>query len=224
MAGASGIDHKDHALAPGHKPCRVPLLPLVPHPRLGVLAKDIVLPAVDFLLYSHGFAERSERPEGPDWSLMPILMNADNHRVQFTNRLAYCYGDLNQLLVFVQAQRYLPEHADRYQNLIDQLQPRVCALRTTEETGIDDAHFCHGACGVAVIFDSLFRYTRDGAYQVAYQYWIEQTHRFLASDIAEAKYASKEASLLEGFSGIGLVLLSDQAEDHLPWPELFLLS
>ncbi|MFK7921911.1 MAG: lanthionine synthetase LanC family protein [Bacteroidia bacterium] len=223
IGGGKGTSY-DLGLAHGLCGLCLTILPLIEQPMFRALARDIVSPAIDFLLYSFDLVERSDSSlTGPQWSIFPILVGSDDHKPELTNRLAYCYGDLNPLLVLVMAQRYLPERADQLQKVITRLQERVCVLQTTAETGIDDAHFCHGASGVALIFQSLYRLTGDTLYQAAYQYWIDQTFHYLRKDISKAQYAGNEASLLEGFSGIGLVLLSHEAETYLPWPELFLL-
>ena len=144
-----------------------------------------------------------------------------NQEVVRINRLAWCYGDLNQVLLLYTLGDKLQD--ERYFSIANRIGLQCVARQTEMATLCVDTHFCHGTSGLAQFYKSLYRLSNNWLYKNAYQYWIEKTVEYLDQELTEKKYAQNPASLLEGFTGVAMVLvdyLSNQASD---WSRLFLL-
>ena len=87
----------------------------------------------------------------------------------------------------------------------------------------NDAHFCHGAAGVAQCFRALHRHLPTDELWVAYQTWIDITLNQMDDDLENGIYVGKEIGLLEGMVGVALTLLSAISEDDLRWDKALLL-
>jgi lantibiotic modifying enzyme len=86
-----------------------------------------------------------------------------------------------------------------------------------------DAHFCHGASGLAHFYKVIYAHTGDERHHQAASYWIGETLRYLNTELKNDYYKNKETDLLNGLPGISLVLLSFTAEKELAWGRAFLL-
>lgn len=132
-----------------------------------------------------------------------------------SSRLAWCYGDLGVGIILYQAGISFGK-----KKLVDfslELFIHSSKRRTTDETLVFDAGVCHGAAGVAHIYNKMWHYTRNGIFKEACEYWIQKTLEFSihADGIAGfmtynpvKKVYKKETCLLDGAAGIGLVLMS----------------
>lgn len=148
----------------------------------------------------------------------------------FKSRLAWCYGDLGVGLALWHAGRTVDNKEWEKKGMEVLL---YSAKRLTQsETAVMDAGICHGSAGIAMIYRRLYIETGNSVFSKATDYWIEQTLNFSQSEDVLSDYmpyrndGTKEYSynLLEGISGIGLVILDRLNDENQKWDEIFLIS
>ncbi|MCD7938422.1 MAG: lanthionine synthetase C family protein [Tannerellaceae bacterium] len=179
---------------------------------------DLLTGCVQYLL--------SQKFKEPAVSVFPAEFLED----PIPSRLAWCYGDLGVALAVYYAGKAL--------NRTDWIEEGTGILRATtkrirpEETLVNDAGICHGAAGIAMIYNRMYIETGEECFLQATEYWINQTLQFDVHADGLAGYKThfnkkrkvNDCSLLTGITGIGLVLLSYVKRDRQEWDELFLLS
>ncbi|PKV51613.1 lanthionine synthetase-like protein [Aquimarina sp. MAR_2010_214] len=161
----------------------------------------------------------------PNW-----IINEDV--VDNNSRLAWCYGDLGIGISIYRAGKILGD---------TQISDEAIAIlkystqrRDIEEAGVLDAGLCHGAYGILLIYNYLYKKTNDVAFKEASDFWAQKA---LDMAIHEQGYAGymvwrgaeeekwkNEVSLLEGVAGIGLSIISYLAPFETKWDECLLIS
>ncbi len=192
------------------------------------LSVELLNKSIHFLL--------SNRNESTCISSFPVGVNKisnDNYFNSNNNsRLSWCYGDLGLSIALWQAGEALNDETIKQEAI------NICIhttkLRTYEDTRIVDAGICHGSAGVAHIYNRMFRYTGKQEFKIACDYWIEETLKMATFKDGLAGYKSYKGvneewinsySLLEGVSGIGLVLQNHLHPEIEPtWDRCLLLS
>lgn len=131
------------------------------------------------------------------------------------SRLAWCYGDISTGYVLHQAGRWLDDA--KAAHLAKNILLQSTVRRTPAQTGVRDACVCHGAAGLAHLYNRLWHSCREPAFKEACDYWVQQTLAFAVHPDAPPgfkKYQPATATyvydpgLLDGLAGIGLSLLS----------------
>lgn len=148
------------------------------------------------------------------------------------SRLAWCQGDLGVALALLHASRALGRADWREEAVIALL---AAVRRTPESSGAVDGGLCHGALGLALLFDRLARETNEPAARRAAAAWLRRglamrldgaprwafrTQYGLAS--GERRMVLRPG-LLNGVAGALLGLASILGAPS-PWEELLLLS
>ena len=143
-------------------------------------------------------------------------------------RAAWCYGDPGIAGVLLNAAR-LVGYADleREANAIG----LRAAVRPREASGVEDAAFCHGAAGLAHIFNRLHQSTGNDRFADSSRYWYDvvlQMHRpgegvggFLAKSPLGLE---ADAGFLTGAAGIALCLLGATTDLDPGWDRSLLLT
>lgn len=155
------------------------------------------------------------------FSFFPVSMQEQSQSVDCVNRIAWCYGDLNQCLLLYRVAGVLDD--DKYHNVADLVGLSSIMRVTPEATLCNDSHFCHGASGIAEMYRALYSLRPLPAYEEAYHMWIRKTIEFLKSELEKGAYINKETELLEGLVGPALTLLSFVSGKQLDWQRFFLL-
>ena len=170
----------------------------------------------------------SARFEHPDMSLYPYEMN-NHEKGKDSKRVAWCYGDLMIGYFFLWAGMSLQN--DTYLNEANDILEYSAKRRDLVKVACNDPMICHGSGGVAHIFGRIYEKTNKAIYQETQEYWMDVTLSFLEkSDFKDIYYdfgsESTEVrhSLLEGTSGIGLVLISYLQPDLKDWDASLLFS
>lgn len=134
------------------------------------------------------------------------------------SRLAWCYGDLSIALAFWNAGKNLKQEVWKQKAI--EIMLHSAKRKDLKENGIVDASICHGTAGVAHIFNYFFKQTKIEEFDHARWYWLEQTLQMKKFDDGLAGFKTLQGNgwqsdlgLLEGISGIGLVLLEFLNED-----------
>jgi len=130
-------------------------------------------------------------------------------------RLAWCYGDPGVAITLLAAARTTGDAALEAEALA---MGHAMAARPVETSGVRDAGICHGAAGVAHIFNRMYQATGDEVLGDAARGWIE---RLLAmADPMDG--GVRDASVLMGTTGVGLVLLAATTEVEPAWDRAIL--
>lgn len=171
------------------------------------------------------------RPEGSlsrfsAW-LAPDTDGADS-------RLAWCYGDLGIMSVLRQVARRTGRHD--WQGFADELLNH-CLAWPLDRTGIGDAPLCHGAAGVAHIFNRIYQTEGDPRCLDAALRWYQRTMSFRKNGTGVGGFSSltrpdplgphvweASSAFLDGAAGVGLALLAAVTPIEPEWDRMLLLS
>ncbi len=163
-------------------------------------------------------------------SLYPSVVEKGK-KIEYNSRLAWCYGDLGIAIAFWQAGKILSNELWKKEAI--EIMIHASTRKDLKKNKIVDAGFCHGTSGVAHIFNRFYKETKLEIFNKARNYWLEQTFIILKENKVE-NFKSwqgdngwvKDNGLLEGVSGIGLVLLGFLTNEisDLNWDKCVLLN
>ena len=149
-------------------------------------------------------------------------------------RIAWCYGDPGVAAALLVAARGAGEPAWERAALETALS---AAARPLDASGVQDAGLCHGAAGVAHLFQRMYQMTGEERLAEAARRWFEKTLAFRnpgqgvggfqswASGSSSGNQAWRDdPGLLEGAAGVGLSLLGAVSTVEPEWDRLFLAS
>jgi lantibiotic modifying enzyme len=148
-------------------------------------------------------------------------------------RCAWCYGDPGIAAALLLAARGVD--AAGWEQAAVALACRA-AERPPEKTGVRDAGFCHGAAGLAHIYNRMYQATGEPKLGRAAVYWLERTldfYRLARHDGGSWVQGGKDPAeggpwtgigLLEGAAGVALVLLAATTSVEPLWDRMFLVS
>jgi hypothetical protein len=150
------------------------------------------------------------------------------------SRMAWCYGDLGILSVLSQVSSRTGR--SDWQMVAEELLNH-CLAWPDDKTGIQDAPLCHGAAGVAHIFNRLYQTSHDRRCLEAALLWYERTLAFRKvgtgvggfstlsrAGVGGAAVWQARPAFLDGALGIALALLAAVAPIEPCWDRLLLLS
>lgn len=143
-----------------------------------------------------------------------LINGAANDELE--SRLGWCYGDLSICISLWIAGSALKN--DEIKNEAVNICLSTLNRKNRAETNINEATICHGAAGVAHIYNRMYKYTNRIEFKEAANFWIQETLKIsgLKND--------KSFGLLGGMAGTGLVLLSYYSEEEPHWDRCLLLS
>lgn len=147
------------------------------------------------------------------------------------SRLGWCYGDLGAIYVLSRANQIIKlTEVDAY---ISEVSEFEASRKDLMENEIADAGFCHGASGVAHLFNKLYKLTKNENYEASAKYWYDVTLKMDIYHDGLAGYKSyrsvpkpaliNDPSLIEGVTGVGLSLISYVTDMKYKWDEIFLV-
>ena len=216
----------DINLGVAHGQCGLLLVLLKIH-EAGLLQAEIRELVTAMLTYLLGLQLPPEPAQGYS-SYFPATINDavpitdPLNRAKYTNRMGWCYGDLNVVLVLYQAARIL--HLPQLLPLADEVGRHTCHRRTQEESGIKNAHFCHGSTSLVACYNALARERLLPCYAEAKAYWLARTIDYLDQEYLNYSLTDQHApGLLMGLPGILLVLATELLDAPTSWEQLFLL-
>jgi lantibiotic modifying enzyme len=163
-------------------------------------------------------------------SLYPstIIENQTSHQ---SSRLGWCYGDLGIASTIWLAGKALKNEVWK-QEAID-IMLYACDRKNLHANNVIDAGICHGTAGIAHFFNRFYWETRMPIFKETASYWIDETLKMATFKDGLAGYKAwhgenkswvNEYGLLEGISGIGLVLFSHISDEEPTWDKCLLLS
>lgn len=148
-------------------------------------------------------------------------------------RLAWCYGDPGVAAALLAAARALGR-ADLERAAL--ATAHVAARRTLESSQVVDSGLCHGAAGVAHVFNRLHQATGDAACRDAALVWFRRCLTRVSDRPHIAGFATfsferdhggewvEDAGLLTGAAGTGLALLAAISDRDPEWDRFLLLD
>jgi lantibiotic modifying enzyme len=150
-------------------------------------------------------------------------------------RSAWCYGDPGIAAALLLAARGAGDAS--WEQTAVALACRA-AQRPAPETGVVNANFCHGAAGLAHLYNRMYQATGEPKLGRAAVYWLERTLGFyrLAREAGGTWVqgnwdpAQRELwtwtgiELVEGAAGVALVLLAAATSVEPTWDRMFLVS
>jgi lantibiotic modifying enzyme len=150
-------------------------------------------------------------------------------------RCAWCYGDPGIAAALLIAARGVGDAG--WEQAAVALACRA-AERPPSETGVVNASFCHGAAGLAHLYNRMYQATGEPKLGRAALYWIERTLDFYrrARDNAGAwvrgnwepgqreRWTWTGVDLADGAAGVALVLLAAATSVEPTWDSMFLVS
>jgi lantibiotic modifying enzyme len=147
-------------------------------------------------------------------------------------RLSWCYNDLGISMSLLQAGRI-------FNNEIWKNEAIETLLETTKiiemkEAGVMDSCLCHGATGIAHIYNRAYNYTDIVQFRESAMYWFEKSLKIAVYEdgLAGFKYYRtpeygglfNSYGFLEGIAGIGLAMISAVSGIESAWDNALLLS
>lgn len=150
-------------------------------------------------------------------------------------RLAWCYGDAGLAAALFCAARAVREKSWEEEALSIM---RRAASRPFAEAGVRDAGICHGAAGIAHIFNRFYQATHENIFKEAAVKWFEKVLEMrvhqedgvagfaayhLEDDLQTPRWEA-EPGLLEGATGIALTLLAALTYIEPNWDRMLLLT
>jgi lantibiotic biosynthesis protein len=147
-------------------------------------------------------------------------------------RAAWCYGDPGIAAALLIAARGAGEPA--WEEAARRF-ARAAAVRPMDGCGVEDAGFCHGAAGLAHVFNRLYQATGDAVLRGAAERWFLRTLDLREPGLGIAAYRAyrreqipaawvDDPTLLTGATGIALVLHAATSAEDPSWDRLLLVS
>ncbi|MBT2620618.1 lanthionine synthetase C family protein [Chryseobacterium sp. ISL-6] len=131
------------------------------------------------------------------------------------SRLSWCYGDLGIAIMLRKSSEIFNQTA--WEEKSREILEFSTTRKNSKETTIVDAGICHGSSGVALIFYNEYLKTNNEHYAKTAQFWLDRTLEYYKEDpehFSKVCYDTitgnymANPSILDGTSGVGLVLLS----------------
>lgn len=148
-------------------------------------------------------------------------------------RTAWCYGDLGVAAVLLSAAQSFGRPEWREEALAI---ARIAARRTFEETKTNDVGLCHGAAGLAHLFNRIYQATGDSEMRDSARTWYRRALDMRRPGEGLAGYLSwivnpphegvwrGERGFLSGVAGVGLALLAAVSEVEPVWDRVMLVA
>ena len=131
-------------------------------------------------------------------------------------RLAWCYGDAGVAAALLAAARAIGD--EPLERAALEVARSAAAWPTTRED-VTDAGLCHGAAGLAHVFNRIHQTTGDEACADAARRWSSR-----ALDMLKQGAEPSQAGFLSGSAGVGLALLAATSSIEPAWDRLLLAS
>lgn len=156
-----------------------------------------------------------------EYSFFPFIIKTGANEISAPNRLGWCYGDLNEVLLFYRAGKLFDDN--ELIDVADVIGSMTIMRKDAVSTLVADSNFCHGTSGLAQFYRKIYDDSGLEMYKEAYEYWIGQTIVRLDKDLEDGIYAGKEHDMLDGLIGVAFSLLSYVSDRELDWSRSLLL-
>ncbi|WP_299534495.1 lanthionine synthetase C family protein [Ulvibacterium sp.] len=171
----------------------------------------------------------SFKKENNAFSLFPnrVLLNGETGG---NSRLGWCYGELGIGLQLYYASKVLRDEKLRRESI--SILKHAADRTTPDKSLVKDAIVCHGSYGIAQIFSRVYKETKIPMFRDITEFWIQDGINKAIHKDGYAGYKRwrdvnewvAEVSLLEGISGMGLVIIDYLADFETTWDECLMIS
>lgn len=173
---------------------------------------------------------RFQRKDSKQNSQFPNVIQVEKPNA-YNSRIAWCYGDLGIGLSLLQSGKYIGDTTivNRALEILDHTTTRKSAINSQ----VVDAGICHGSFGNALIYSRMFQITNKALFRETSDFWLKDgikkgEHKF-GYDFYKQWYGYDKnwippISLLDGVSGIGLVMLDCLSKTSNNWAECLLID
>ncbi|MCE9578781.1 MAG: lanthionine synthetase C family protein [Deltaproteobacteria bacterium] len=163
----------------------------------------------------------------------PLVATADAACAAPGCRLAWCYGDAGIAVALLGAARAVGDRAWEAEAIA---LAHEMARRDVGSCGVRDAGLCHGAAGLAHIYNRLWQATRDPVLHAAARHWLEITvglwtdtgiggYQFWTPREPDFAFAwTDDPGVLTGSAGVALALLAAISADEPRWDQFLLTA
>jgi hypothetical protein len=210
----------------------------VAHGVPGVIAVLAAIRAAGFesaplrVLYERAVSWVLAQQLGPDAeAALPYWVRQDVAPVPA--RSAWCYGDPGAATALYAAARAVGDHTLELHALAN---ARRSARRPIDCCEVVDAAICHGASGLAHLYNRLWQASGEEIFASAARRWLRETLQWQRSGAGIAGFQSwfqerdqpaiwiDDSSLLSGACGVGLALLATISTTEPAWDRVLLAS
>jgi hypothetical protein len=158
--------------------------------------------------------------QGQHYNLFPDYVQAPAQEPIFGCTLSWSQGDIGQALVLYGASALFAD--DELRRIADLVGLNTLLRTSAAATGIASAQFGHGAAGVAHLYERLHRASGGlPKYEQGYQFWLGETQRWLAQELATGPGGPHPGDLPTGLAGVGLVLLAHATGTRPTWDSIW---
>ncbi|MBD0258606.1 MAG: hypothetical protein ICV83_23060, partial [Cytophagales bacterium] len=140
------------------------------------------------------------------YSIFPEAVDKKSGDRLFGNALAWSSGDLNQSLLFYQANAMFGDLD--LKRMGDLVGLNTLLRRDEATTHITGSDFFSGSSGLAQVYHHMAEVTQRKAYREGSVFWINKTVEFLARELPAGTYDGREMDVLHGLAGVALTLLT----------------
>jgi len=169
-----------------------------------------------------------EDMERKDVSLFPSWITPDKE-LQYKSRIAWCYGDIGIGLSFKAGAEVLKNA--NFKRKATEILIHSATRTASDKSFVVDSGFCHGSFGNSHIFRTLSKHYSEESFLTTADFWLAKGIKQYSGD-PKRPYLQwsgmhntweMNLNLLEGVSGIGLVMLDYLTEGKSTWDECLLM-
>ena len=179
--------------------------------------------SIDFFLSYHNnlsssnFSNQYAFPRGIFGDNTPI-----EYKVNAFSPLGWCYSDIMICLMLKKISIVLNDFTLSIKSdeiaIIDSLR------KNFESTQIDSSFFCHGSSGYAWCLKKYYDLSEKKEFFDSHSHWLNITNDLLTSESKIKDIKINAFDILNGWNGVGLVMMSSAQKINLKWDSIFLLS
>lgn len=146
-------------------------------------------------------------------SYYPLKIKASdfeqNNLTPENSRLGWCYGDLAVLYTLLMASIQIEKKS--YEKIILEKLVFVAGRKYEKEKYTIDAGFCHGTCGIAILFLNIYDISKNEVFWESANYWLKETlnkkdnnqlNGYVDYGFVIENSSEKNISILEGLTGV----------------------
>jgi lantibiotic biosynthesis protein len=183
----------------------------------------VIIPlGIEFILSLAAEEEDNLKSVFPTVSLVGEDKRSADSKQFYGTRVAWCYGDINVVLLLYRAGRILENST--YIELADKIGLQTANRKSLSDPHVDSACFCHGTTSLVQFYKALQNECEHDYYTDSINFWLNQSIPFYQEDIELPKMSNKDkADFLNGIIGSSIVLMTELLDNQTSWQKLFFL-
>ncbi|RKG97979.1 Lanthionine biosynthesis cyclase LanC [Corallococcus sp. CA047B] len=200
----------------------------------GAVASGVAAASARELLHGGWTWFMAQRAQAPESARFPTRVGLQDEPLTWPRRPAWCYGDPGVALGLHTLARAVG-HAEWEAQALELC--RESAQRWTDVASVQDGGLCHGAAGLAHLYNRLFQTTGETVFETAARRWFAQlltVHRQPGLGVGGFRTLERfdddtegwtdNTGLLAGATGIALALLAATSPAEPTWDRMLLMS